>query len=167
MAHRPALLALAFTLLAAGCTATPLGATPEHLTQARELPGASVYRRECASCHGERGEGLGQTPPVMGASALPTYERDPSMLSNPALQSLSEQQREKNLPPGATLRKPFKTAADLYAFVSKEMPLPKGKAGTLSAEDYWAVVNFLLVGHGVAVPAGGVTADNAASVRMR
>jgi len=165
MGHSPALLALA--VLAAGCTATPLGATPEHFSQASLLPGASVYRRECASCHGERGEGLGQTPPVMGASALPTYERDPATLSNPALQNLSEQQREKNLPPGATLRKPFKTAADLHGFISKQMPLPKGKAGSLSAEDYWAVLNFLLVGHGVAVPAGGVSEANAASVSLR
>jgi len=165
MSHAPAFFA--FVLLATGCTTTPLGATPEKLAQANQLPGAAVYRRECASCHGERGEGLGQTPGVMGSGALPTYERDPSTLSNPALQNLSEQQREKNLPPGASLRQPFKTAADIHEFVSKNMPLPKGKAGTLSPDDYWAVTNFMLVGHGVAVPSGGVTAANAASVPLR
>jgi len=165
MPRAPALLALAAVV--SGCTATPLGATPERLAQANELPGASVFKRECASCHGERGEGLGQTPAVMGSGALPTYERDPATLSNPALQSLSEQQREKNLPPGASLRQPFKTAADVHAYVSKQMPLPKGKAGTLSADDYWAVVTFLLVGHGVPIPSGGVTAENAAGVPLR
>jgi len=165
MSHAP--VYLAFVAVLAGCTATPLGATPESFAQANQLPGASIYRRECASCHGERGEGLGQTPAVMGSGALPTYERDPSTLSNPALQNLSEQQREKNLPPGASLRQPFKTAADVHEFISKQMPLPKGKAGSLSAEDYWAITNFVLVGHGVAVPSGGVTAANAASVPLR
>lgn len=61
----------------------------------------------------------------------------------------------------------FETAADVHAFVSKEMPLPKSKAGTLSPDDYWALVSFMLVRHGVAVPSGGITAENAASVPLR
>jgi hypothetical protein len=47
------------------------------------------------------------------------------------------------------------------------MPLPKTKAGSLTPEEYWAVVNFLLTGHGSAVPAGGVNAANAASVEVK
>ncbi len=158
---------LVLAALLGGCAATPLGATHEHLAQARQLPGAAVFQRECASCHGERGEGLGQQPSILGAGALPTYERDPSSLSNPALQNLAEQQRERNLPPGSRLRGAFKTAADLHGYIAQQMPLPQGKAGTLSPEDYWAVLNFVLVGHGVLVPPGGVTAENAASVPLR
>jgi hypothetical protein len=60
----------------------------------------------------------------------------------------------------------FETAAELYAYVSREMPLPKAKAGTLSPADYWAVVNFMLLTHGSSVPEGGVNEGNAAGVAI-
>ena len=44
------------------------------------------------------------------------------------------------------------------------MPLPKSRAGSLQPEEYWAVLNFMLVAHGTPVPEGGVTPDNAKSV---
>jgi mono/diheme cytochrome c family protein len=154
-------------LLALGCSTTPLGATPENLSKAQQHPGAEVYRRDCSTCHGQRGEGLASNPSVMGPGALATYARDPSTTSNPALQDLAEQQRKQSLPTGADVRGSFKTAADVHRYVSQQMPLPKSKAGSLSPEDYWAVVNFILLGHGVAVPAGGVNAANAASVPLK
>jgi len=103
----------------------------------------------------------------MGATALPLYERDPSTISDPAMQDPAEQLRQKSLPPGADARGAFKTAADLFKYVSREMPLPKSKAGSLSPEEYWAVVNFILLGHGSSVPAGGVNEGNAASVVVK
>lgn len=150
----------------AACSVTPLGATEGNLAQAHQqgAPGAAVYRRECASCHGERGEGLASNPAVMGSGALPMYERDPSTSTNPALQDPAERQRQQNLPPGADVRGAFRTAQDLHDYVSREMPLPRSKAGTLKPDDYWAVVNFLLLGHGVNVPSGGVNASNASGV---
>ncbi len=145
----------------------PLGAKPENLSRAQQHPGSAVYQHECARCHGQRGEGLGSNPSVMGPGALPTYARDPSTTSNPALQDLAEQQRKQSLPTGADLRGAFKTAADVHRYVSQQMPLPKSRAGSLSEGDYWAVVSFVLIGHGVAVPTGGVSAENAASVRLK
>ena len=150
-----------------GCSAAPLGAAPENLSKATESPGAGVYQRDCSGCHGARGEGLGSAPAVMGPGALPTYARDQSTTSNPAMQDLAEQQRKQSLPTGADLRGAFRTAADVHRYVSHQMPLPRSKAGTLSPEDYWAVVNFLLLGHGAPVPAGGVNEGNAANVRVR
>lgn len=44
--------------------------------------------------------------------------------------------------------------------------MPSRKAGTLSSEEYWAVLNFMLLSHGAAVPEGGVTEQNAASVTL-
>jgi cytochrome c len=160
-------LAAATVLVIAGCSTAPLGSTEANYGKASSLPGADIYARACASCHGQRGEGLGQAPAVMGSGALPLYERDPSTTSNPAFQDIAEQQRKQSLPPGADTRGAFRTATDLFNYVSREMPLPKSKAGSLSQEQYWAVVNFLLVGHGSAVPAGGVTAANAESVEIK
>jgi len=47
------------------------------------------------------------------------------------------------------------------------MPLPEKRAGSLSPEAYWSIVNFMLLAHGVAVPEGGVTPDNAGTVKLK
>jgi cytochrome c len=116
------------------CSGASGGAQPTNLAKAKQMPGASVYKRSCAGCHGENGEGVSSMPAVMG---------------------------------GADAGGRFQTAAELFEYVSREMPLPKAKAGSLSAEDYWAVVNFLLVGRGSALPEGGVNETNAASVPIK
>jgi mono/diheme cytochrome c family protein len=158
-------LALSIAVLG-GCSATPLGATDAGIAAAREkMPaGADVYQRECASCHGRRGEGLSAAPNIMGAGALPVYARDPSTLG--ATGSAASQEQDRMRPPGEQSRVPFRTAQDLYDFVSKWMPLPQARVGTLEPAEYWAVVNFILVAHGVAVPAGGVTPENAKSIQL-
>jgi cytochrome c len=161
----PAVLPALFVACFA-CSTAPLGATPENLAKAQETPGAAVYQRECAGCHGAHGEGLASAPAVMGPGALPLYGRDPSTTSNPALQDIARQQQKQSLPTGADPRGAFKTAADVHRYVSHQMPLPRSKAGTLPSEDYWAVVNFVLLGHGVAVPPGGVNEANAATINL-
>ena len=163
---RSTMAVLAALAPVAACSVTPLGATEANLQAAHQKasPGAGVFRRECASCHGERGEGLASAPAVMGSGALALYERDPATSTNPALQDPAERQRQQNLPPGADTRGAFRTAEDVFNYVSREMPLPRSKAGTLKPEEYWAVTNYLLVGHGVVVPEGGVSASNAANV---
>jgi mono/diheme cytochrome c family protein len=170
----PAPIRLGFVMsavaaLVAACSVTPLGATEPNLATAHQkaAPGTAVYRRECASCHGERGEGLASSPAIMGSGALPLYERDPATSTNPAMQDPAERLRTQNLPPGADVRGAFRTAQDLFAYVSREMPMPRSKAGTLKPEDYWAVTNYVLAGHGVALPEGGVNASNAASVQIK
>ena len=164
------LISATFALLPAiACSVTPLGATEANLSTAHQkaAPGAAVYQRECASCHGERGEGLAQAPPVMGSGALPLYERDPATSTNPAMQDPAERLRTQNLPPGADVRGAFRTAQDLYNYIRREMPMPRSKAGTLKPEEYWAVTNYILAGHGVALPEGGVNPSNAASVPIK
>ena len=87
--------------------------------------GADEYGEHCASCHGSSGEGTAQAPAVVGASALPL---DP--------------------PSGAKVRKTqFVTVADVAGFVVKNMP---GDApGTLSADDYYAILAFDLHENGI------------------
>ena len=164
-----AFLAVASLAPVGACSVTPLGATEPNLATAHQKAstGAAVYRRDCASCHGERGEGLASSPAIMGSGALPLYERDPATSTNPAMQDPAERLRTQNLPPGADVRGAFRTAQDLFDYVSREMPMPRSKAGTLKPEEYWAVVNYILAGHGVALPEGGVNPSNAASVAIK
>jgi mono/diheme cytochrome c family protein len=166
---RTQLAALAALLPLAACSVTPLGATEANLAAAHQkaAPGAGVYRQQCAPCHGERGEGLASSPAIMGSGALALYERDPATSTNPAMQDPAERLRTQNLPPGADVRGAFRTAQDVFTYVSREMPLPRSKAGTLKPEEYWAVTNYILVGHGVQVPEGGVNPSNAASVPIK
>jgi len=148
----------------AACSATPLGATETGIQAARQKApeGSGVFERECASCHGKRGEGLSAAPSIIGAGALPTYARDRSTQGNVATQA--ENQQDNLRPPGQQTRQPFRTAQDLFDFVSQWMPLPQARVGSLKPEEYWAVVNFILTAHGVAVPPEGITAANAKSV---
>jgi S-disulfanyl-L-cysteine oxidoreductase SoxD len=87
--------------------------------------GADEYGEHCASCHGASGEGTAQAPAVVGATALPL---DP--------------------PSGAKVRKTqFVTVADVAQFVVKNMP---GDApGSLSADDYYAILAFDLHANGI------------------
>jgi mono/diheme cytochrome c family protein len=151
------------------CSATPLGASEPNLANAKKQagPGAELFDKECAACHGKRGEGLANAPAIIGAGALPEYPRDKSLSTNPAMSNNASQQAgDTTRPPGAPSRDPFRTAQDLYNYISTKMPLPKSRAGTLKPEEYWAIANFILLAHGSAVPEGGVSASNAASVQI-
>lgn len=156
--------------IAVACASTQYGATEANLARARSASptGAALFERECAACHGKRGESAGGAPRILGPGALPEYPRERNVNADPAtgdpeLLRLQAQSR----PAGAPWRDPFRTAADLYAFVSKNMPLPAKRAGSLSDEDYWAIVNFMLLAHGVDVPPEGVTRANAGTVKLQ
>jgi len=150
--------------LGVACASTPLGAPPKALSaaRARTPDGAKVYDRECAGCHGKHGEGLSSSPTVMGPSALPTFARSDS--TTHSLQMQPDADRDRLQPPGEPTRPALRTAEDLFAYVSKWMPLPQERIGSLKPEDYWAVVNYLLIANGSAVPASGVNAGNASTV---
>lgn len=118
-------------LLAIGCAHGSGGesgagnvATSDAKSQAAQ--GATVYADHCAACHGDSGQGTpGGAPPVAGKDALPL---DP--------------------PASAKYRKAtFHTARDVYDFVKANMP---AKApGTLSQDQYLAIVAFDLMANGV------------------
>lgn len=149
----------------AACAATPLGATEAGIQAARQkvATGATIYDRECASCHGKRGEGLSAAPNIMGAGALPTYARDPSTTQTIAVQP-DVQQQQTLRPPGQQTRQPFRTAQDVYDYASQWMPQPQARIGSLKPEEYWAIVNYMLTAHGSPVPPEGITPANAKNV---
>jgi mono/diheme cytochrome c family protein len=153
----------------AACSATPLGASEPNMANAKQKagPGGELFDKECAACHGKRGEGLTNAPAIIGASALAEYPRDKSLSTSPAMSNNAQQQAgDTTRPPGAPSRDPFRTAQDVFSYVSTRMPLPKSRAGTLKPDEYWAIVNFMLIAHGSAVPDGGLNAGNAGSVQI-
>jgi cytochrome c553 len=147
-----------------GCASVPIGATTEDLARARDQAGAgaTVFANECASCHGQRGEGLASASPILGPGALPEYPRssgvgDPTV-TDPQLIQIQAQSR----PAGAAWRDPFRNAQDLYTFTTTH--LPKSHASGLKDGDYWAVVGFMLAAQGASQPSGGLGPANAASI---
>jgi len=152
-------------VIVVGCAATQLGATLADLSRARDQSdrGATIFAGECAKCHGQRGEGIGGVPDVMGPGALPEFPRSKSASNDPALTDPQLLQIEaQSRPAGAAWRDPFRNAQDLYYFTSTQMP--KREKDKLKPDDYWAVVNFLLAAQGAVLPAGGVGPTNASSI---
>jgi hypothetical protein len=103
----------------------------------------------------------------MGPSALPKYPRDDTSSSSQAFASTAQTQQTATRVPGQARRGAFATAQDVYEYVSTRMPLPTSSAGTLKPDEYWAVVNFMLIAHGVAVPAEGVSEANAKTLNIQ
>ncbi|HET6150828.1 MAG TPA: c-type cytochrome [Polyangia bacterium] len=160
---------LATLELAGACAGRQRGATPENLAHAQSAApnGAALFKTHCAGCHGQRGESVGRAPRILGPGALPKYPAEQNLNADPAagdpeLLRLRAQTR----PAGAASRDPFSSAQELFQFVSKNMPRAPEKPGSLQPEEYWAIINFMLIAHGVDVPPGGVNAQNASSVKL-
>jgi cytochrome c len=106
--------------------------------------GKNLYAENCASCHGDSGEGgvtnRGTVPPVVGPTALPLAP-----------------------PPGARYRKQqLRTARDLFDFVKATMP--PGMGETLPDQDYLAITAFLLKANGADLTGHAVTTDGLAGL---
>jgi hypothetical protein len=146
------------------CARTPLGATVDDVARARSQSehGASVYAAECASCHGQRGEGLAGAPAILGPGTLPEYPRTSTVAGDPTITDPQLIQiRAQTRPAGAAWRDPFKNAGDLQRFTT--LHLPKSRAEQLKDADYWAVVGFLLAAQGATLPPGGLGPANAST----
>jgi len=165
-----AVVGLVATLALVGaCAGRQRGATPENLSLAQStVPGGfDLFRAHCAGCHGQRGESLGRAPRILGPGALPELPREQNLNADPAagdpeLLRLRAQTR----PAGAPSRDRFRTSEDLYNYVSKNMLRPPERAGSLRPEEYWAIINFMFIAHGLEVLFGGVISQNASSVKL-
>lgn len=133
------LLALSLFLVACGSTA-PKTESPSKLSPGDSLVaqielGTKLYVENCASCHGNSGEGLEDAPPVVGENAFPLEPRE-----------------------GAKRDVQFHTAADVFAWATVHMP---GDApGSLTTDEYLAIFAFDLKANGVelSAPLDGPTA---------
>jgi cytochrome c len=158
-----AILALGAIL---ACAATQSGASEVNVTSAsaKSAQGARLFGQQCASCHGRRGEGV-YAPAIMGPIALPAYPNHANFSTNASYTDPTELNlRETTRPEGAPKREPFNTAQDVYNYISKRMP--RKAPGSLKPEEYWAILNFMLIAHGIDVAPSGINAANASSVTI-
>jgi cytochrome c len=103
----------------------PTEAVPQTFADQVAL-GGQAYGNHCAGCHGAGGEGTQGAPAVVGLKngALPLEPRA-----------------------GSHRTAPFTTVADVANFVVATMP-PKAP-GSLSADEYWAILAFDLSANGI------------------
>jgi hypothetical protein len=161
---------VAALLLGVACATMPHGASEANLARAHgaAAEGEAWFKEHCADCHGQRGEGVDNAPRILGPGALPEFPRERNLNADPAsgdpeLLRLKAQTR----PAGAPWRDPFRTMQDLGGYVRKHMPLPARAAGSLTDQQYWAIINFMALAHGVAVPPEGINAANASSTKLQ
>jgi cytochrome c len=98
--------------------------------------GKQLYVAHCAKCHGDAGQGTAGGPPVVGKDAFPQHPR-----------------------PGAKRDVEFHTAADVFAWASKNMP--EDAPGSVSGDDMLAIFAFDLTANGVSLtkPLDGAAAQ--------
>jgi len=89
--------------------------------------GKKLFADNCASCHGDAGEGSGKTPKVVG------LDKGALSLDPPAT--------------AKTRKVQFKTAGDVGEWAAKNMP--PGQGGSLKEWEYWAILAFDLKANGV------------------
>jgi cytochrome c len=91
--------------------------------------GQTLYAEHCASCHGDSGQGTSHGPRVVGLAqgALPLAPRQ-----------------------GSQRTTQFVTVADVGTFAATHMP--PDHPGSLSADQYWAILAFDLHANGVDLP---------------
>ncbi len=104
--------------------------------------GGKLYGKHCAKCHGEAGQGTRKGPPVVGKEALP--------LDPPATAKVRKTQ--------------FHTAQDVAAFVAAKMPA--NKPGSLTIEQYYAILAFDLKANGVDVSTRKLDPQSAAEIKL-
>ncbi|HZU84861.1 MAG TPA: c-type cytochrome [Polyangiaceae bacterium] len=170
VARAAAAAGLALCAFVTACVGARAGASDGDLARAVEATrrGARLYADACGSCHGGHGEGLAGAPAVLGPGALPEYPRDigrsgVGWMHDPQQMQIDAQTRR----PGLPWRDPFHSALDLGVFVGRHLSdVARSRAARMKPGDDWAVVAFLLAAQGGALPAEGLTAENARSVAI-
>ncbi|MBV9946706.1 MAG: hypothetical protein JOZ69_07655 [Myxococcales bacterium] len=164
----PAALAVSLALgdaLLPACSLPPQRPTDADLLAASAAAprGVQTFATFCAPCHGKRGQGVGEAPPVLGPGALPEFPRDAVPTRNSLYRDLQQMQIDSQTRPvGFPWRAPFRNAEDLVSFLA--LHLAKAQRGEVRPEDDRAVVTYLLAAQGAALPSEGVTAENARSI---
>ena len=121
------LVGLSLTAIIAACASSSRDMKPPANFAEQVAHGQTLFADNCAKCHGDAGQGTKDGPRVVGLrqGALP--------LDPPASRKLRKTR--------------FVTVADVAEFAMEYMP-PK-KAGTLTPEEYLAVLAFDLKANGI------------------
>jgi cytochrome c len=142
----PRRLAIFGIIIAAGQLVAPnysFAFTREQVDRGRQM-----YRLECARCHGPDGQGAtdiykGLTaPPLIGPDAFPVNPRP--------YQKIRHFQ--------------FHTVLNIYEFASSIMPLDQ--PGSLTPQNYWDVIAYLLAAGGMKTNDKQLNEDDAAQIHL-
>jgi len=106
------------------------------------VEGEPVYVANCAKCHGPAGRGDDHTPALAGDHALPL----------------------KPGPKSKIRTNDFVTAQDVFAFMKTNMP--KDNPGSLSDDQYYAVLAFDLKINGLDLKGAKVDPTTVATIRL-
>jgi cytochrome c len=126
---------------AAALALAGIGAVAHADKEDQATEGGKLYATHCAKCHGDAGQGK-KAPAVVGKAALP--------LDPPATAKLRKTQ--------------FHTAQDVTAFVAANMPPKKG--GSLTVDEYYAILAFDLKANGVDVSGKKIDPTTAAQIKL-
>jgi cytochrome c len=107
--------------------------------------GAALYRAQCASCHGEKGEGLAPNPALVGREPREGFPFgvDPSLVR--------------------TVGNYWPYATTLFDYIRRTMPL--SAPGSLPDDDVYSLTAYLLAANEVI--AAGASLDSASLVAVR
>lgn len=108
--------------------------------------GAVIYKAQCATCHGSKGEGIPPQPALIGAQPRDSF---PFALDASLVHTIG------NYWPYATT---------LFDYIRRAMPLPA--PGSLSDEDVYSVTAYLLVANEVLPPGSALDSASLVAVRM-
>ena len=114
--------------------------------QGTAVVGATVYAQKCALCHGEKGEGKEKNPRLVG--------RDPA----PGFVFASDFKAPK------TVGNYWPYATTLYDYIRRTMPF--NAPGSLSADETYAVVAWMLAENGIITSTRTIDAKTLADVKM-
>lgn len=114
--------------------------------QGTAVVGAIVYAQKCALCHGAKGEGKEKNPRLVG--------RDPA----PGFVFASDFKAPK------TVGNYWPYATTLYDYIRRTMPF--NAPGSLSADETYAVVAWMLAENGIITPTRTIDAKTLADVKM-
>jgi cytochrome c len=115
-------------------------------TDSQAHSGETIYKRQCARCHGDHGEGKDDSyrglraPELIGPSALPCQPRP--------FQKIRQHD--------------FRTVKDVYDFVSAAMPADQ--PASLESEQYWNVLAYRLQANGKTADGTRLDAASSASI---
>jgi S-disulfanyl-L-cysteine oxidoreductase SoxD len=103
--------------------------------------GRSVYDTQCAACHGARGEGVGDFPPLVGGRETLTTEQ-----------------------PLYTVGSYWPYATTVWDYINRSMPYQA--AGTLKPDEVYAVTAYVLFLNGIVRESQVLDAKSLPRVRM-
>jgi mono/diheme cytochrome c family protein len=159
------LVVLASALLgvaAGGVTAAEVVATSTAPARTPQLAeGYQLYRLWCVSCHGDDFRGL--TPEWI--AKWPATHQNCWVAkchgSNPPPDGFTIPKTAPAIAgPGALLR--FRTATAFQAYIRAVMPFQE--PGVLEDDQYWAITAYVLENHGIQLPPGELSAENARDI---